>query len=60
MIFSAEPSAFGDFQTKTALMEKPTMGGVTHIPKRCKCDRMRTEKSGRHTKAGFVCGMCSK
>ena len=61
MIFSAEPSAFGDYQARTARMTQPTMVGITSIPKRCKCvccKKLRTEATGKHTDSGFVCGMC--
>ena len=38
------------------------MENVQFIPKRCMCvccKKMRTEAIGRHTQAGFICGMCS-
>lgn len=60
MTYSAEPSALGDFRLKTQT-RKPKLLGVMTIPRRCKCIRclkLRTEATGRHTDAGFVCGMC--
>ena len=60
MTYSAEPSAFGNFRVKTQT-RKATMLGVMTIPRRCKCvrcNKQRTEATGRHTDEGFVCGMC--
>lgn len=54
-----EPVANHQFQEKTDRHRK--MSGVTFIRKRCRCircEKMRTEATGEHTKAGFVCHGC--
>lgn len=38
-----------------------SMENVRSIPKRCMCvicKKQRTEATGNHTQAGFICGMC--
>lgn len=54
-----EPTANQQFRDNTA--KAGQMLGVRQVPKRCKCiscGKQRTEATGRHTSAGFVCGMC--
>lgn len=56
-----EPTANQQFRDNAA--KAGQMLGVRQVPKRCKCvrcEKQRTEATGRHTKAGFVCGMCGK
>lgn len=54
-----QPVANHQFRDNTDKAGK--MLNVTSIPKRCKCvicKKQRTEATGNHTQAGFICGMC--
>lgn len=60
MIFSAEPSSFSAYQTRTN-EQKESFSNVWAIPKKAKCvdcGKHRTEVSGKYKKRGFVCVMC--
>lgn len=57
-----EPVSNQQFRDNTA-KNAGQMIGITTTPKRClciRCNARRTEITGRHTKAGFVCGMCRR
>jgi len=57
-----EPVANHQFRANTE-RRSGQMIGVTSTPKRCRCircEKMRTEATGDHTKAGFVCNCCGK
>lgn len=56
-----EPTANHKFRDNTG--KDGRMLGVRQVPKRCKCVcclKLRTEETGKQTRAGFVCGMCGK
>lgn len=60
MIFSAEPSSFSAYQTRTN-EQKESFSNVWAIPKKAKCTdcgKHRTEASGVMKKRGWVCGEC--
>lgn len=55
-----EPASNHQFRANTE-KRAGQMIGVTNTPKKCRCircDKHRTEVTGKHTEAGFICGMC--
>lgn len=57
-----EPVANQQFRQNTE-KRAGQMIGVTSTPKRCRCircEKMRTQATGRHTRAGFVCHGCGR
>ena len=55
-----EPAANHQFRDNTAKRAGQLIG-VTNTPKRCKCircEKHRTEATGKNTTAWFICGMC--
>ncbi|MFV5212717.1 hypothetical protein ACLIIZ_03180 [Azonexus caeni] len=58
--YRGEPVANQQLRDNTA-KRAGKMLGVTSTPKRCRfvrCGKMRTEATGEHAKAGFVCHRC--
>jgi len=56
----AQPFAVDRFRSNTKKLA--TMPNVTTTPKKAPCiccGKSRTEATGKHTKRGFVCGMCA-
>lgn len=57
-----EPTANQQFRLNTE-KRVAQMVGVTSTPKKCRCircDKLRTESTGRHGKSGFVCHGCRR
>ena len=55
-----EPTANNEFRASTA-KNAGSMVLVNKIPKLCRCircEKLRTARTGKHTSAGFICGMC--